>query len=197
MLERDSIQKAYRFARSLASEDGITLPTIQQLRRGEADITGLQTWDYIKRGLDEHVGNLRAAARRGESRGTYSAANRTRQDLLTDLDSLYEPYAEARAAWAGPSRSIELMEQGRDIFGREDPEDFIRAYQALNEGERDFFRLGVVQEITKRIGDLADNRNAAQFWTKPNVRRKLAPLFPEGNMSRFIDRMIGESPEVR
>lgn len=192
MFNRRSFQNAYKKARDLASEDGVDLPTLKQLQDSKADITGLETWDYIKRGLDEYIGGLRTTPGMGPA--VKRAANQTRKDLLEDLDALYPPYAQARAAYAGPSRSMELMEDGKNIFDKRSPEEFARDFGELTDGEKDFFRLGVVEEITRRIGERGQNQNAlGAFWNKPNQQQKLAVLFPQGqNMTRFMDRVIGE-----
>jgi len=197
MVDRQSFKDGYREARAIATEDGVKLPTLKQLQDGEADLTGLKTWDYIKRGMDESIARMKKTQGVGPSRKR--AANQTRVDLLEDLDKLHPPYAEARAAWAGPSRSMDMLEEGRDIFDSRDPEEFLRDYARLDPAEKDFFKLGAVQEITNRIGNVGTNRDAlGSFWNKPNQQRKLAALFPKGdNMTKFMDRVIGEEEAIK
>jgi hypothetical protein len=150
------------------------------------EVPNLRLLDAAKRGLDDILSEARAERM---ARGTpmsqrERAIDEFRHAYVAEIDNLLggatspdNLYAQARAAWSGPSRSLDAMNLGRRIFN-EDAEITARAIQRLPEGDREFFRAGVVQALRDKINNTQDGSNVVRsFFRNQAMRDKLAATF--------------------
>jgi hypothetical protein len=108
-----------------------------------------------------------------------------RSALVDDLDRLTTDksgesfYKAARDAWAGPSRSIDMMARGRMFIkdgGAEETQSF---FNKLSENEKEFYRIGVAKQLREMIETSADEANKAKkIFGSEAIRTKLEAIFP-------------------
>lgn len=182
LMKRPSMKEAWGKAQRLAAEEGVDLPKVWKLdeKTGEMVRTGESrpdwaSWDYIKRGLDEVIGGH--VDQFGKKTDTGRTTEGTRKALLDILDVANPDYKAARAAYSGPSQSIDAMKLGRSILS-EDADLTAKKIAALDPGDKEFFRAGVVKAIQDKVENTIDGRNVvASFFNKPALRNKLAAAF--------------------
>lgn len=182
LMKRPSMKDAWAKAQRLAAEEGVDLPKVWKLdeKTGEMIRTGESrpdwaSWDYIKRGLDEVIEGHKDQF--GKMTDTGRTSTGTRKALLDILDAANPDYKAARAAYSGPSQSIDAMKLGRSILS-EDADITAKKIAALDPGDKEFFRAGVVKAIQDKVENTIDGRNVvASFFNKPALRNKLAAAF--------------------
>jgi hypothetical protein len=114
-----------------------------------------QSWDYIKRGLDDIVESYK-----DPKTGLYEfdeygrAVNNTLRDLLKELRELNPTYGQALDSYSGPSKTMDAVRRGRRAAqGRYDPEviDQMLGKMSLNEREGHLFGLarGAADQIQR------------------------------------------------
>ena len=179
--------------RSLAAELGsdISEATFGQVQRGgnfQFDrAPTVQFWDLVKRRLDDLQGN---ALRQGFN-------NRARQlgalaDRITDnVDNLTDDaYKAARNAFAGPKKLEEALTAGRN-FLRGDTDEIITGIGKMTEGEREMFRMGIVQgvqDITESRALTSDQTRRIFDTTRSN--RIFQEIFPDARSRRQFKSLI-------
>ena len=195
--------------RSLAAELGtdIAEATFGQVRRGgrfEFDRTPtVQFWDLLKRRLDDLEGNALKTGQRNRARQLGALGDRITEtvDGLTD-----GAYAAARNAFAGPKRLEEALTAGRN-FLRGDTEQIITSLKGMTEGEREMFRMGLVQGVqdvierrpltfdqTKRIFDTTRaNRIFQEAFPDNRSRRQFKSLVLREGEFVETNRILGNS----
>lgn len=207
LMQRPSMRAAFAKAQRIAAEEGRD-PTELGLIFNEAgdpvflagarngQIPSTQTLDYIKRGLDDVIeqyrdrtsGNLRL-----DTEGR--AINATRAELVGMLREGNPQYAAALDAWGGPSRAMDMLEFGRDMYkARGNPADSIRRFQELPAADQEAVRIGFVRDAVADIGNLGDNSSAYLKLFGNNNKRAVAQLlFPdEASFNRFAAQMRAE-----
>lgn len=139
--------------------------------------------DYSKRGLDSLIEKeIDAATGKISSLGLDYM--RLRTALVNELDgATIDPatgqsiYAAARAAWAGPSRSMELANLGRNIFSK-DKNWLIRdAIEGATTSELAAMRLGIVQAVKEKAGTQSGQTWLINNWKNPAHRDAIKLAF--------------------
>ncbi|MDT8332991.1 hypothetical protein RQ831_18215 [Roseomonas gilardii] len=145
-------------------------------------VPNMRSLDAIKRGLDETIEAARDGTT-GKVQWTQElrAVDGVRRELVNLLDNGNPAYAEARAAYAGPSQSMDAMARGRGIFSMRDADTAKAAAEAArNPGDADFFRMGVAQAIQERVASGADGADAIKrIFGSPAKRALLRASFPD------------------
>lgn len=170
---------------------GAANPPIQIERGGLLKFTGgggvptypnLQFWDYAARELRDKASEAYKAGR-GELYRRYSGLER---NLTAELDRIVPDYAAARSAWAGPSRYLDAIEEGRNIFGTKiSAEELRAALGAMTESEREGFRIGAVTAAVTKMGrDPAKLGDMTKYLRSPEARAKIAALMPTPQAQR-------------
>lgn len=154
---------------------------------GDPIISGtpnLRLLDAAKRGLDAIIEKARDGTT-GRINWTEElhAIDAMRRSFVGELDGLTGGanglYAQARAAWAGPSQMLDAMHMGRR-FAKQDEEVTTQIINRMSPDERSVFREGVLRELRTMIGRNADNINVAKKLIRtPNTARVLEATFPD------------------
>src|SRR6185437_6569790 len=84
-------------------------------------------------------------------------------------------YARARAAYSGPSRTIEAIEEGESILSKS-PEEIRDIVSNLPSGDREFFKLGAANALKRNPNVLRRVAPRASDFGN-DIRDKLRPLF--------------------
>jgi hypothetical protein len=119
--------------------------------------------------------------------------------MLGRLDELNPAFAEARAAYAGPSASMNAMEIGRRLLrdGADAAEVSAREIARLSPSEREFFRTGVARGLMDRIGaatDGAEQTRLNRIFMQPQVRERLRAAFDsDAEFAQFANNLRAEA----
>jgi hypothetical protein len=155
----------------------------------------MRVLDAGKRGIDAMIADERnPLTGRLSQRGV--ALDQFRRSYLGELDSLDTSgqYAAARAAWAGPSASMDAVRAGQAVLNRR-PEEIAADVARLPPGDREFYRLGAADAIKEKIartgmgGDEAKRLIGNQY-----TQQQLRPLFDrQQDFDRFINSVAAEN----
>lgn len=194
ILSRPSVQNAWARAQRLAAEEGRNIRPIfvkaadGSVRLNDQAIPDMQSWDYIKRGLDDVVGDFKDPIT-GRIKGEEGyAVNGTRQELLDALKNANPTYGKALAAWAGPSQAMDMMTLGRQ-FMRNDAEITADRIAKMSAADKEAFREGVLREIQDTLHRAPDGADAAKRILGSALKRqKIRAAFGDpGAYARFME----------
>ena len=160
----------------------------------------LRTWDYVKRSLDDQIDTARRAGEKDDARILTGMKN----DLVRELDKadttavrdptgkIVQPgkYAQARAAYGGPSQSSEAMEMGKAHFSRKDSNDQILAeFSKLSPSDREFYRLGAAESKIDAVNAAQDSADKSKrVINSEKDRARFRMLFDNNqDAQNFID----------
>jgi len=150
--------------------------------------------DAIKRGLDEIIdGERNAVTGKLSSRGR--DVDLFRKSFLKEIDDNINPlYGEARAAWAGPTRSREVLRMGRDLAFKDDPEITAAAIRAMTPGDRELLRLGLRRELEDLAKNTPDGANKAlRIFNTEGKRERIQAAFDNpSEFAKFANTMKRE-----
>lgn len=131
-----------------------------------------------KMGLDAAI-----ASERNEITGRLSqrgvALDRVRRAYLQEIDSLDTSgiYRQARAAWEGPSASMDAVRAGR-VALQSSPEEIAAELGGLSPANQEFYRLGVADAIRERLAKTGLSGDEAKSIIKNQwMRDQLRSVF--------------------
>jgi hypothetical protein len=148
-----------------------------------------------KMGLDAMISDERnEITGRLSQRGV--ALDRVRRAYVQEIDALDQKgvYRTARAAWEGPSASMDAIKAGKSAF-TSSPEEIAEEFGAMSPANQEFYRVGVADEIRKKLmmtGLSGDEAKAIlkNEWT----RQQLKPIFrTDADFNGFVDAVSRES----
>ncbi|KGM35705.1 hypothetical protein [Inquilinus limosus] len=174
-------------------------------------VPNMRLLDSAKRGLDAILEDYRDPVTRRlnlDERGR--AIEMVRRAWVSTLDEAGPPeYSAARAAWAGPTESMNAVNAGRN-FIRGEPDAMIERFARLSEGDQQLFRLGVGEELSRMVGEGRLGQLQRLMNQSPDFAQKLqAFLDPEqfgrlqrdmqaiGTIQRRNNVIGGGSPTAR
>jgi Sec-independent protein translocase protein TatA len=196
---RPSFRKALMKAANLATEEGdnATALGFQFDEAGDVILTevpSFKTLDLIKRGMDDVVEGYRdsTTGKLNLNTGEARATNATLRALIARIDKV-APYAEARAAYAGPAKMREALEKGAKAFNKS-PDDIVAIMKNMGDAEKESFRLGIRKAITDLLASRKDGGDkVALLLGTPKVRSVLARIFEgQGRFKRFVQTLKDE-----
>lgn len=196
---RPSFRKALMKAANLAVEEGdnATALGFQFDDVGDVILTevpSFKTLDYIKRGMDDVVEGYRdgTTGKLNLNTSEARATNATLRTLMARIDKI-APYAEARAAYAGPAKMRDALEKGAKAFNKS-PDDILAIMKTMGDAEKESFRLGVRKAITDLLASRKDGGDkVALLLGTPKSRQVLSQIFGGGKrFQRFIQTLRDE-----
>jgi hypothetical protein len=218
LLNRPSTKQALKNAYRIAEEEGrdprglgLTLDADGNVKL-DTTAASMETLDHVKRGLDDVLEGYRdTTTGKLVLDESGKAVNQTRIDFVNNLDRMNPEYKAARAAWGGPSQSMEAASLGRQ-YAKGDPEVMWKRFGAMSETDKDFFRMGVAREIQDKVANTKDGHNVvAKIFGSKAQRERLRSLFrndadfskferamkEEGRMVASENKVTGGSPTGR
>lgn len=154
-----------------------------------------ETWDFIKRGLDDELETYRDKTTGrlvldGEGRNI----NGTLKELRGELVRLNPIYGKALAAYSGPAAMKDALYAGRRAL-TEDAPDIWKRFSEMDAGERRMYRLGALQALKDKLGNsnVTYDASAKAGLLQPNQLERFKEMFPthEG-FSGFIRNLESE-----
>lgn len=135
--------------------------------------------DAWKKAGDDIVGE---ATRKG-SNNVARVVGDVQDRVISVADRLNPAYADARNAWAGPTKYMEAIEEGRGILKQNVGSDEMRAsFSNMTEAQQEAYRIGAISAIRAKMGS---NTAALADYTKtlrsPEMREKIEALMPDAD----------------
>lgn len=174
------------FRRTLQTEYGITDATNAPL---------MKVIDSWKKGVDDLV----SAAQRSGNNNRARVLGDMRDRVISVLDEHNPAYAQARNAWAGPSKYLDAIGDGRNILSNKvSAEELATKLGAMSEAEREAYRIGAVSAIRGKMGnDPAKLADMTKYLRSPEVRDKIAAMMPTAeaaeNFAKRLNFEVGSS----
>jgi hypothetical protein len=187
-LEIQRIENAARRARG-EPEVPTNDPAIHFDDDGTPRIVGvpnMRSLDAIKRGMDSMIDAARSDTT-GQVQWTerLRAIDDMRRTWVRLLDQNNPAYAEARAAWGGPSAQMEATQAGRTAM-RTDRDIVAQRATTGPEDVRDAYRLGAGRDVSDRFSDPARASGAARLMLEDtNMQHRLASLLKPEELAAF------------
>lgn len=190
----DSLVPDEKFA-SLA-QDPYIAQAIGKVREnplyGMADLppNSLPVLDATKKQLDDLIG----AAKRSGANNEARLLTQKKDQIVSLADEAFPDYRLAREAWSGPTQSAEAMELGRNIL-KESSEITAKAIKSLPQGDKEFFKAGVVRAIKDAADNTQDGADITKrFFGRPAMREKLRAAFDnDASFKAFEDAIAAET----
>lgn len=153
MLKRPLFQRAVKQAEDFAKNAGQPIQYMD-VEGGRVPVRTPEFLDNVKKALDDMIYNGRRMGEGGFGPGALAQAKELRSSYVQMLDELIPGYAEARAAYAGPTALKSALEDGLEA-GRKrlNPEELARDVADLADSEREFFQRGYINGLRQLIDE--------------------------------------------
>jgi hypothetical protein len=204
LLGRPSMKRAFASAYRIAQEEGRD-PTSLGFdldAAGEPTLTRVPSWqtmDYVKRGMDDVVESYRDPTSGRLNLNTEGRAiNGTLRTFLGAFDKANPDYAAARAAYGGPVRGIDAMNQGRKALNMT-ADDLEARMRDMTPFEKDMFALGTRRAMAEAVQSKGDTANVINTLVGTGKKRAmLGRLFGDRKQfGRFVDTLSQEKEGFR
>jgi hypothetical protein len=147
----------------------------------------MRVLDMVKAGLDDILEGYRnGTTGRLNLDRTGKAIDEFRRSYVNTLDDLNPDYKAARQAWAGPSQSRDALAAGREAL-RGDPEQVARRLQSMPEGDKDFFRAGMLRDLQDQFA--RGDAQAFALFRNANSRQALEAAFGKENIDGLAEHL--------
>lgn len=160
------------------------------------DVPNMRTYDAIKRGIDAMIdGETDAVTGKISERGR--ALVQVKQAFVGELDRLNPAYAEARAAYSGPSQLIDAMNLGSRFMNRAamgNADDLAAQIKGMSPDELHHFRIGAVQQIRDKLNSLNTRSDATKrLMDIPDLENRIRLAFgDDATFSQYIQMLQNE-----
>jgi len=125
----------------------------------------------VKRAIDDKI----SAARRAGNIDDARIFQGIKSGIVENLDTLNPAFRQARAAFRGPTESVDAIETGRGFLTMP-PEQISKAMAAMAPADRDFARLGAARSLQDLTGAATDR---TRQLLSPNMQRRFQAIFPD------------------
>lgn len=149
-----------------------------------------QGWDYVKRALDDEIGQLRRAGAKDDARILTSLKNH----MLDEIDEANPAFAEARKVWSGQASMDDALELGREALDQS-PEATRRLLSKMSEADKQAYRIGVADALRKKVGktDFTHNALLKFFSSRDAVANLRAAFASDEQFAAFRKAMFSEA----
>lgn len=220
MLGRPAMQDAMQNARRIAAEEGRNPDELGLVLDHEGNVSlsqapdgsplaGAQvpavenqpTWqtlDYVKHGLDDVVERYRDPTSGRLNLDTNGrAVNNTLRTFVNALDEANPAYAQARAAYAGPTRMNAALSAGQRALNM-NADDIGRVTGRMGDSELDMFRHGYRYAMAQNVANKGPTADVVSSLIG-NDRKQLvlSRLWNSQDFSRFANTLRAEQEGFR
>jgi hypothetical protein len=148
--------------------------------------------DLLKQGLDDRIAN--AVNEFGRPTNVGVSLIKLRDSLVQQMDEATGGvYAQARAAYAGPSAVIDAAKAGRKALTQDDAA-IGKALQGMGPSELEGFRVGAFEALRAKAGAQGGQTELMKLWRTPNLQEKLKAIFGDERAYRqFASKLAAEN----
>lgn len=200
LLRRPAVGKALKKAQGLAADEGI--PSRQWFANISDDgtvalknVPDVRQLDLTKRALDDMISSAQRQGNNNEARIYTQLKNR-----LTDLvDEAVPEYAQARAAFSGPSGVLDAMEEGQKAFRNSLTPNQMRTHlMKLSDAEKEAYIEGARTQIADMMGTARnDALKVRGEFQKGHNREKLNLLIGKEQADKLLNSLESETAFAR
>jgi hypothetical protein len=155
-------------------------------------LPNMRVLDAAKRGLDQQIeGERDAVTGRLSQRGVM--LDRVRQKFVNELDQANPDYAAARAAWGGPSASMDAMRIGQNAL-REKPEVNADSFGKMTPNDQEFARVGLADSLRQKLMQAGVNADESKALLRSDwMKAQIKPFFKSNeDFNSFVDGVARE-----
>lgn len=174
-VERDIFKKAYQEAVKSADTQGIKLPDLSAIR--DAQSVPTEILHKIKIGLDRVIDSETDAVT-GKVSGYGRDVVKVKNEFNDKIKSLNTDYAKANAEFADASRIQNSFQMGQK-YQQLDPKEAASNIRKMNTDEKEAFRLGMMADINKRLGDFKGGDFTRQVFKSENQKLLVRNAFSD------------------
>lgn len=158
-------------------------------------VPNMRLLDSAKKGLDAII-QENTDAMTGRVNEFGRAVTQVKKSFLDQLDTINPEYANARASYAGASKLKSAMELGRSILGGKykNADEVAASIANFSPDELNHLRIGAVQELRDRIGNLPNRADATKrLMDIPSLEQKIRLAFGDDAVfKKYISGLEGE-----
>jgi hypothetical protein len=196
-VERPVFVKAYEEAQKRASVYGETLPELDAIRNAQSVPTDIL--HQIKMGLDRVV-EKETDAVTGKVSGYGRDVLKVKNEFNDKIKSLNGDYAKANAEFADASRIKSSFEMGQK-YQQIDPKEAAANIKKMNSDEKEAFRLGMMADINKRVGDFKGGDFSRQVFKSDNQKLMVRYAFDDqkayNEFSQYVKGLTEQSKTAK
>ena len=192
-IDRKVFKKAYDEAVKSADTKGIKLPDLSAIKNAQSVPT--EILHKIKIGLDRVIDSETDAVT-GKVSGYGRDVINVKNEFNDKMKSLNPDYAKANAEFADASRINKSFEMGQK-YQQLDPKEAAANIKKMNSDEKEAFRLGMMADINKRVGDFKGGDFSRQVFKSDNQKMLVRYAFDDqkayNNFSQYVKGLEKQS----
>ncbi len=196
-IDRKVFQKAYDEAVKSADTKGIKLPDLSAIKNAQSVPT--EILHKIKIGLDRVIDSETDSVT-GKVSGYGRDVINVKNEFNDKIKSLNPDYAKANAEFADASRIKNSFEMGQK-YQRLDPKEAAANIKKMNSDEKEAFRLGMMADINKRVGDFKGGDFSRQVFKSDNQKMLVRYAFDDqkaySDFSQYVKGLTNQSATAK
>jgi len=174
-IDRKIFVKAYGEAVKSADTKGIKLPDLSAIKNAQSVPT--EILHKIKIGLDRVI-DTETDSVTGKVSGYGRDVINVKNEFNDKIKSLNTDYAKANAEFADASRIKSSFEMGQK-YQQLDTKEAVAKIKAMNSDEKEAFRLGLMADINKRVGDFKGGDFTRQIFKSDKQKLLIRNAFTD------------------
>ena len=196
-IDRKVFQKAYDEAVKSADTKGIKLPDLSAIKNAQSVPT--EILHKIKIGLDRVIDSETDSVT-GKISGYGGDVIKVKNEFNDKIKSLNPDYAKANAEFADASRIKNSFEMGQK-YQQLDPKEAAANIKKMNSDEKEAFRLGMMADINKRVGDFKGGDFSRQVFKSDNQKMLVRYAFDDqkaySDFSQYVKGLTNQSATAK
>ena len=196
-VDRPVFIDAYKEAEKRAAVQGETLPPLDSIRNAQSVPTDIL--HQIKIGLDRVI-NKETDAVTGKVTGYGTDVIKVKNEFNDLIKAKNPDYAKANAEFADSARIKNSFEMGQK-YQSLDVQEAAAKLKGFNEAEKEAFRLGMIADINKRVGDFKGGDFTRQVFKSDNQKLLVRYAFDDqtkyNEFSQFVKGLTEQSKTAK
>jgi len=196
-VDRPVFVKAYEEAQKRAAVYGEKLPDLDAIRNAQSVPTDIL--HQIKMGLDRVV-EKETDAVTGKVTGYGRDVLTVKNEFNDKIKALNNDYKLANAEFADASRIKNSFEMGQK-YQQLDPKEAAANIKKMNSDEKEAFRLGMMADINKRVGDFKGGDFTRQVFKSDNQKMLVRYAFDDqaayNEFSQYVKGLSEQSKTAK
>ena len=196
-IDRKVFQKAYDEAVKSADTKGIKLPDLSAIKNAQSVPT--EILHKIKIGLDRVIDSETDSVT-GKISGYGGDVIKVKNEFNDKIKLLNPDYAKANAEFADASRIKNSFEMGQK-YQQLDPKEAAANIKKMNSDEKEAFRLGMMADINKRVGDFKGGDFSRQVFKSDNQKMLVRYAFDDqkayNDFSQYVKGLTNQSATAK
>jgi len=196
-VDRPVFVKAYEEAQKRAAVYGDKLPDLSSIKNAQSVPTDIL--HQIKIGLDRVI-NKETDAVTGKVTGYGTDVIKVKNEFNDLIKAKNPDYAKANAEFADSARIKNSFEMGQK-YQSLDVQEAAAKLKGFNDAEKEAFRLGMIADINKRVGDFKGGDFTRQVFKSDNQKLLVRYAFDDqaayNEFSQFVKGLTEQSKTAK